>query len=296
MRLAAVLLPIALLGSALPTPPVRAAERVARLTVDVTVQGSQSRRGPGTDHAERSIRQSVHFVTELKSSGVLSGVNTQSPTYAREALAKAQGDAAHQQRVRAAAEDGRRAAAACGADQACLLRVAVGLSGRVAPEPAPGAGFAEAPEGRFLSFTGFAQCRSTLEVRIDDHEEGAYGDVQGMVPYRVHTEADYRATPEETRYLCSTLHVTEDVKSGVVSGLRLPAFVTRGTVTRTERGRTERVAEKPGLQRDAFAWAIRQMQQARKSGSARGTVPVTPHGGGKQTGTVVVEVKWTFES
>lgn len=295
MRPASLLLAIALLGSALPTPPVRAAERVARLTVDVTVQGSQSRRGPGTDHAERRIRQSVHFVTELKSSGVLSSVNTQSPTHARDALAKARGDAAQQQQAREAAEDGRRAAAACAGDQGCLLRVAVGLSGRVAPRPAPGAGFAEAPEGRYLSFVGFPECKSTLDVRIDDHEEGAYGDVQGMVPYRVHTEADYRAAPEDTRYLCSTLQVTEDVKSGVVSGLRLPAFVARGTVTRTERGRTERVADKPGLQRDAFAWAIQQMQQAKKSGSARGTVAITPHGSGKQTGTAIVEVKWTFE-
>lgn len=118
-----------------------AAERQARLTIDVRIQGSESAQASG-DWSKSTIAQQYRLVTTVKTDGVLSSVNAKDPDYAQKALAKADQT---RQRIRsvqernAAAGVGPRPASGaaagalmqemqtaigkCGNDQACQQRV-----------------------------------------------------------------------------------------------------------------------------------------------------------------------------
>jgi hypothetical protein len=98
---------VAWLGAA---PSVSAGEQQARITIEVSIDGSETASsGPGSDWSKSTISEHYRLVTTVKTDGVLSSVNAKDPEYAQKAMAQA---ARSQAKIRAAQE--RVAAAGAG--------------------------------------------------------------------------------------------------------------------------------------------------------------------------------------
>jgi hypothetical protein len=86
--------------AALPLHAAHADEGLARITITLEVDGSESERA-GSDWGKATIAERYHVVTTVKTDGVLSSVNMKDPQYHEKALAQANRDRA---RMRAAQE------------------------------------------------------------------------------------------------------------------------------------------------------------------------------------------------
>ena len=154
---------------------------------------------------------------------------------------------------------------------------------------------------RYLNYFGFEGCHSEMTASIDDRIEGRYADVQGTVPYAVSRRAQHQANAVERSLLCSQHAFVLDTRTGRLWGDGLLTTDVRGQVNRRERGRDQVSDTSLSLRPEAVLWAMQQLRQSPKSGSARITLPLDgartrgAAAGGRHEGTVDVELSWRFD-
>ncbi|MET0659221.1 MAG: hypothetical protein ABW110_13805, partial [Steroidobacteraceae bacterium] len=177
--------------------PAIAAERLARLTVEVNVTGQEQwRNAQGTDNAKVRIAQSVAYSTVVKTDGESVDFNSKDPNYYQQQMAKAgqtaqaQGNAPMTEaEFKARVQKGQEA---CKGDQQCLYDLAMKASEWTNQMMAANAGSApQSGSGSYLNYLGFPNCGSKLHITVNDATEGAFADVNGPVPFTVKTTADY---------------------------------------------------------------------------------------------------------
>lgn len=210
---------------------IHAAEKRARLTVTVSVEGTEGVVGNGSDRTSARFREGYTLVTYLKSDGELAQYDTKDPEYAQKMLGlsqnvhktvrAAQGKPAVKKMTQQQIQDFVRSKqAACGANQACLMQLAqeaqelmsnmdTGTPGVATPVAYTGD---EPP--RYLNFFGYDNCGATGHVYVDRTTQGTLGDTSGPVPYTVHDTADYRSNPTEIRLLCVSHTLVVDSRDG----------------------------------------------------------------------------------
>jgi hypothetical protein len=184
---------------------VAADEQLARLTIDVSVEGSKTWKN-GADYSNSKISEKYHLVTHLQSSGEPDSVNTKDPQFAQQQMAVA---AQVQQKVREAqvragksvpkaaatqeeyiaqqqqlAEEMQKGQVACAGDVNCLMQLAQEYAQKAAllsypptDGAAPTASLGdddEAPEEkRYLSYYGYEGCPGEIHIVINNTSEGA---------------------------------------------------------------------------------------------------------------------------
>jgi hypothetical protein len=221
-----------------------AADQLARLTIDVTVEGVKNWKN-GQDYSNSKISEQYHLMTHVQSSGEPSSVNIKDPQFAQQQMATA---AQVQQKVREAqaragkpvpkaaatqeeyleqqkklAEDVQTRQLACKGEMTCLMKVAqeyaqqsAMMSYPPADGAAPTANFddeEEAPEEeRYLNYSGYEGCPGEVQIRINNTSEGAMADVSGMVPFKQADTADYRGTEHDLMMQCLASTLVYDLK------------------------------------------------------------------------------------
>lgn len=304
--------------------PALAAERRARLVVDVKVVGSYSVAGAGQEKESGNFANTYHLATVMKSDGEASAVNTKDPRYAEQMMGQA---AAIQKRV-AEAEHHEAPAAkmspeeaqkilrekqgACKGDQGCLMQVAIETTrmmnhvdfGAGAAPVTSNAGTAPAPapvsgDDRFLTYLGFDRCGATTRVTADFAVTGQYDDVQGPVPYSSSLKGDAAGDANQLALLCNTTNLVLDLKSHTFFTDGLGAPVATGTKRVTDRGH---MLEGPAnlWQSPGWEWVSEQLRQAPVEGQRSTTLPLTQMPGGvrivgKLTGEVKIDLTWKLE-
>jgi hypothetical protein len=120
----------------LPIDSVQAAVQRARLTVSVIVEGTEGVIGNGNDRTSGKFREGYTLVTYLESDGELQQFNTKDPQYAQKMMGHAQNVQKHVRAAQGKAplpkmtqqqlqEYVQKKQAACGADQNCLMKLAM---------------------------------------------------------------------------------------------------------------------------------------------------------------------------
>ena len=193
-----------------------AAERV-RLTVDVKVEGTESVIGNGVDRTSGKFREGYTLVTYLKSDGDSRSSTPRTREYAQKMLGLAAGRTCSGSAPRKAKRRSKKMTpqelqayvqkkqAACGADQACLMKLAMEAQELMANMDTGGAtarqrgAYTGDEPPRYLDYFGFDNCGATGARYVDRTTQGTLGDYGGAVPYTVRDTADYTATPSEIR-------------------------------------------------------------------------------------------------
>ncbi len=311
--------------------PAWAAEELARLTVELRVDGAE-RRGPadGGDYAEGEFHDFYRFTFTTRSEGDLNEVNMKDPESLAQAVDRG---TALQQRIQAtqpppAAAPAPAVAAvspeelearalagqeACQEDMACLMKLAQELSaqtmamqgqGYAAPTPAAGAwedGEDAEPDLRYLEYYPYYGCESDARITIDRKVTGAYSDIQGLVPYSVTRTADHRADADMRQFVCFLGGVVVDVKTDTFYTDGLSALDAPGTEVRQYRGRPTETREMPmTLQGDIAEWMQAELRKAPLSGRRDTTITLTRDQSGAfpvgdYSGSAEVELTWRFE-
>lgn len=231
---------------------VSAADPLARLTIDVTVEGVRNWKN-GQDYSNAKISEQYHLVTHVQSSGEPSSVNIKAPDFAQQQMATA---AQVQQKVREAqarsgkpvpkaaatqeeyleqqrklVEEVQKGQVACEGDMTCLMKLSqeyAQKSAMLGYPPADGAAPTashdagidtgidngeEAPEEeRYLSYSGYEGCPGEIHIRINNTSAGATADVSGMVPFKQADTADYRGSELDLKMQCLSSTLVYDLK------------------------------------------------------------------------------------
>ncbi|MBK7973899.1 MAG: hypothetical protein IPK07_11720 [Deltaproteobacteria bacterium] len=310
------------LGCVALAPPARAAEKRARLIVDVKVIGSYSVVGSGQEKESGNFANGYHLATIVKSDGEPSAVNPKDPHYAAQMTATA---AAVEKRV--AEVEGRDTPAkkmspadaqkilrekqvACKGDQTCLMQVAIDTT-RMMNQVDFGAGSApvtsnvgtapveESGDERFLSYFGFDDCGAAMRVTADFAVTGQYDDVQGPVPYSSSLKGDSPGDPSQLALVCTTTNLVFDAKTHTLFTDGLSAPIATGTKRVTDRGH---MLEGPAnlWQSPGWEWVSEQLRQAPAAGQRSTTIQLTQMPGGvrivgKLSGEVKIELAWKLE-
>lgn len=279
-----------------------AAERKARLVVDIKIEGRGSASSAMTgEKGGGTTSQELHASVTLTSNGVLETTNrndiagnaAQMEKQMREARARQPDPAQMKER----ALQLQKQMMACNGDIGCINR----LSGDYARESAswqirP----VQGGEERFLTYYGYQGCQSDFHARIDSSRQGTIPDVQGPVPFTEKTAADYHATPLDKALLCNAFnYLVADTKANKIH-VTLGGVPIKGTYMRTEGGRklfASDAASDLRLHEDAMAWARAKLDGAPRSGKERTTLKLATKPGekGSREGTVDVELSWRFE-
>jgi hypothetical protein len=294
-----------------------AAERRARLTVDVKIEGTESVVGGGTDRTAGKFREGYTLVTYLKSDGELAQFDMKDPQYAQKMMGlatgvqrkvqQAQGNTVRRMTPQELQDYVGKKQAACKSDQNCLMQLAMEVQQLSAnlDMGASGAGAsAQAYTGeeppRYLNYFGYDNCGATAHVYADRTLTGTLGDVSGAVPYTVDDTADYTSNPVEDGLLCNTHNLVLDTQSNVFSsdGAILPT--AKGTSTTTMRGKTTQATGEAATHGEAYTWVSEQLRRAPRSGSRTTTLKLTQNQGasihtGKYTGEARVQLSWRLE-
>jgi hypothetical protein len=301
-----------------------AAEKRARLTINVTAQGSyHTQARVGRNYADGKFSESYGIVTYFKSNGEPDAYNTKDPTYGakmmrradqpRAAVARAQGKAPPKkmspQEFQALVKQKQ---AACKGDRQCLTQVGMDASKMMqnvdttGGQPAAAAGADEQaydankdPEPRYLSYFGYDNCGGSTYAKVDRTSSGAYDDVQGLVPWSEKEHADYKGDPIQLRLLCNAGSPVVDIKTHEVWGLQLAVGSAKGSSERIDNGRVQSSGDdvKYGY---GLEWVNEQLQSHQPAGSRTVTQKMeTPGGGhrnlGTTTGTATITATWKFE-
>ncbi len=324
---AAVLVPLlaALLGVAL-LAPAEAAERRARLTVELQLEGSARWQDAG-DSSQTTLKRRYRLVTWLQPVGEPMAVNTKAPDYAQTMMARsAQVQAQVQAQSAAPGRGGRptappmdmarqmalaqQAQATCGTDRDCLMRLlAPQVAAQVTPDAARQAQLVrhaqtapvedDGDDLRYQPFQGIDRCDAVVEARIEDALEGRYADVQGPVPWHIAYGATERPSADELRLVCLGASLVLDRRTQAITtdaGFALPE--PKVASTRTERGRSSTSVDRLGLPEAVSQWIAERTRQAPRAGSAEATLPYTSSrdtGRGRAEGRVKATLSWRFE-
>jgi hypothetical protein len=160
------------------------------------------------------------------------------------------------------------------------------------------------PDERYLMYIGWIGCPSEISVQIDNRLEGAYADVQGMVPYTATRKADWQGTPTDRSTLCVSYTTVLDTKGDKLytDGFAVPQVQGTSTETEERRAQPDQAFEGqiPALPPAAAEFVRDALLVRTLSGSKRGTVkldrpymsrpPISEY-----SGEVEVEVTWNFE-
>jgi hypothetical protein len=301
----------------LPIDTVQAAVQRARLTVAVLVEGTEGVIGTGNDRTSGKFREGYTLVTYFESDGELQQFNTKDPQYAQKMMGHAQNV---QKNVRAAQgkapvpkmtqqqlqEYVQRKQAACGADQNCLMKLAMEAQELMSNMDVSGAAsHTDAYTGdeppRYLNYFGYDNCGASAQVFVDRTTHGNLGDVTGPVPYTVIDKADYKSNPAELRMYCNAHSLVIDSKDG---SFYMDTFVVpqaRGTSVRTIRGKTEQSVGEAATHGEVHGWVGEQLRHAAPSGTKSTTIKLTQGRGGaihsgQYSGEAKVQVTWKLES
>ena len=325
MNLTPVVLAITLVA-AMPDSAA-AAEKRARLTINVTAQGSYHTQAKvGRNYADGKFSESYGIVTYFKSNGEPDVYNTKDPQYGEKMMRRAE-----QARAAVAQAQGRtlpkkmspqefqtlmnQKQAACKGDRNCLMQLAMeashmmqnvdmgGGAGGATSAPSPGRDEPydpnKDPEPRYLSYFGYDNCGASIHVKVDRTASGAYDDVQGLVPWTEKEQGDYTGDPIQVRLLCNSGSPVVDIKTREVWGLMLTGGSVKGSGERIDNGRAH---SRGGDVKYGYGldWVNEQLQSRQPSGSRTVTLKMdTPGGGhrnlGTTTGTATITVTWKFE-
>jgi hypothetical protein len=293
---------------------VSADEQLARLTIDVTVEGTKSWKN-GSDYSNSKISEKYHLMTHVQSSGEPSSVNTKDPQFAQKQLAVA---AQVQQKVREAqaragqpvpkqattqeeylaqqqklAADMQKGQAACAGDMSCLMKLSqeyAQQSAMLSYPPADGAApaasldeEADAPEEeRYLDYYGYEGCPGDIHIVINNTSEGATADVSGMVPFKQADTADYRGNDLNLKMQCLASTLVYDIKEKKIytDGIGHPA--PRGSYRYWDRLHGETLNEDSEVPTNSIAWewVAQNLRIADATGSASTTLPVNGENAG----------------
>lgn len=322
---AALLIPLLLmlLGWSL-LMPVHAAERRARLTLELQLDGT-NRWSDAGDASQAKVSRHYRLVTFLRADGEPMSVNTKAPDYAqsmmdRSAQVQAQVAKAQARPSRPGAPAptdaatrmamAQKAQAACGNDRDCLMRMLMPqVAAQTTADPALQARLIEhgrtakaeddGEELRYLNFSGVDRCEAQFQVRADDTAEGHYADVQGPVPWRETRSVAGALSADELRLLCLNFQLVLDLRTQAITtdaGFGLPEPMA--TTLRTERGRSTRSEGRlPGIGPVA-QWVAERTRQAPRAGSASTTLPwvaAATAGRGRAEGSVRATLTWKLE-
>jgi hypothetical protein len=295
-----------------------AAERKARLTIDVQVTGDETWRGIGksSDQAKVKVSQHLTLTTFVKSDGELVDFNPKDPNYGEQQMQKAakvnqavagtkgsKAPAKTQEEMQAYLE---AKAKACSGDSACLLKLsdeAAQWGAQLNGEPAEQdeASDEGSGAGQFLQYFGYSNCGATMRTQVDDTTEGSYADVNGAVPFQVKAHADYAGTKEDRELLCTQTNVVVDTQKKLIYTDGLLVFDVKGEITRTEKGKTQTIKETLPLKGEAFGWVSSQLREAPLSGKRQATITLRKPNGSNvpfsanAQGTAKIELTWRFE-
>lgn len=303
----------------LPVDVVQAAVQRARLTVSVVVEGTEGVIGTGNNRTSGKFREGYTLVTYFETDGELQQFNTKDPQYAQKMMGHAQNV---QNNVRAAQgkaplpkmtqqqlqEYVQKKQAACGADQNCLMKLAMEaqeLMSNMDVGGATSAGSADAYTGdeppRYLNYNGFDNCGASAQVFVDRTTSGNLSDVNGPIPYTVIDKADYRSNPTELRMYCNSHSLVVDSKDG---SFHMDTYVVpqgKGTSVRTIRGKTEQSNGEAATHGEVYGWVGEQLRHAAPSGTKTTTVKLSQGRGGAihsgdYSGEAKVQVTWKLEN
>jgi len=249
----------------------------ARLTVNISVDGSESVIGGGSDSTRGEFHESYALVTYLKSSGDPSDINTKDPQYSQNMMARA---AAVQQKVRE-------------------VQKAQGKSvPQMTPEQLPDED--SEPELRYQMYVGYDNCGATSNVKVDSTTNGILADVGGNVPYSVKQTADYHGDANEVRLICNVNNLVFDTKTATFFGDGAIGAQVKGIRIETLRGKTTRSEGELMTHGEAIDWASQQLRQAPASGERSTVLKLTLNQShamhsGKYSGEARVKIRWRFE-
>ncbi len=314
--------------------PVIAAEQLARLTIDVTVDGTRTWTR-GEEYANSKISEQYHLVTHVQAIGEPTSVNTKDPQFAQQQMAigaqvqqqlrEAQGHAGNPvpkapatqeeylEQQKKLAEDMQKGQAACQGDMNCLMKLSQEYamqSAMISYPPVDGAApmanpeDEEAPEDlRYLDYAGYEGCPGEIHIRINNTSEGALADVSGMIPFTQADTADYQGNELDLKMQClaSTLVYDFKARKFYSDGFGHPA--PRGSYRHWDRLHGETLNEEAQVPTTstAWEWVAESLRIADASGSATTTLPVPganegpASDGSKTSGEMTVSVKWAFE-
>ena len=309
---------IALALAALVSVSAVAAPKRVRLTVDVKAEGTEKVVGNGSDLANAKFREGWTIVTYFETDGELAQFNTKDPQYAQKMTGMAQGVQAQVNKAQGKApakkmtqaqiqEYVQKKQASCGADQNCLMKLAMEAQELVANMDSGGATAAgnvgaytgdEPP--RYLNYFGYDNCGATTHVYVDRTTQGTYGDVQGSVPYTVVDQTDYRGDANEVRLICNSHSLVIDTQDNTFFMDALAGLAPKGTSKKTVGGKTETSTGESPVHGDYQNWVREQLRHAPRTGTRSTTVKLTtgPSAAlhtGTYSGQANVTVTWRLE-
>src|SRR4051812_7505948 len=162
---------------------VQAAERKARLTIDVQVTGDETWRGTGSDQAKVKFSQHLSMTTFVRTDGEAADFNPKDPNYGERQMSKAAKvsqatQSANKAKAPLKTKEEMQAyveaqAGACNGDTNCLMKLSdeaaqwgAQLNGEASAQSSGSED--EAAEGQFLQYFGFSKCGATIKVQVDD--------------------------------------------------------------------------------------------------------------------------------
>jgi hypothetical protein len=299
--------------------PADAANKRARLTVKVDVEGSERVVGIGSDQATARFREGYTIVTVVESTGELAQYNTKDPQYAQKMMGLAQGVHAKVNAAQGKAPVKKmtqaeiqsyvqKKQAECGADQSCLMKLAYEAqdlmanmnTGGATATGNPGAYTGDEPP-RYLDFFGFDKCGASGSYYVDRTTQGTYGDVQGAVPYTVVDKADYKSNATEAGLICNSTTLVIDTQDDSFWMDSLVALAPRGTSTKTEGGgKPEQSSGEAAMHGEYQEWVLQQLRHAPRAGTKTMSLklavgPSAALSTGKYSGQANVTLTWKLE-
>lgn len=296
-----------------------AAAKRARLTVKVDVEGTEQVKGNGSDQASAKFREGYTIVTVVESTGELAQYNTKDPEYAQKMMGLSQGV---QAKVNAAQGKApvkkmtqaelqayvQKKQAACGADQACLMKLATEAqelmanmnSGGATAAGNPGAYTGDEPE-RYYDYFGFDRCGASASYYVDRTTQGTYGDVQGAVPYTIVDKADYKSNATDADILCNTTTLVVDSQDHSFWMDALASLAPRGTRIKTIGGRKpETSSGEAAMHGEYQPWVLQQLRHAPRAGTKTTSMKLTVGpsaalSSGQYSGQANVTLSWKLE-
>lgn len=203
-----------------------------------------------------------------------------------------------------------RAAQAAAGEQQCKAQYADATQrqqclqalGVVAPQAPAGqdddALLAAEPEARYLQFVGDGQCPQRIKVSIDDRTEGAYADVQGMVPYTIEQKANWAGDAQTQQLLCLSHSPVLDTRANLIWFDTVGVPTPRVTYIHTERGRSERNDNAEMSLPDGVAeWIDETLRRGPPSGTRSAVLPLfrSAQKVGQVEGQAKVTATWSFK-
>jgi hypothetical protein len=297
---------------------VEAAPKRARLTIEVKAEGTEGVVGTGTDRTTGKFREGYTFVTVVESDGELAQFNSKDPEYAQKMMGLAQGVHAKVNAAQGKAPAKKmtqselqayvqKKQAACGANQSCLMDLAMeaqelmanlNAGGSTAPGN-PGAYTGDEPP-RYLNYFGFEKCGATGHYTVDRTTQGTLGDTSGAVPYTVIDKADYRTNAVESGLICAATTLVVDSQDNSFHMDSLAGLDPKGTSTMTIRGKTTQSTGEAALHGEYQEWILQQLRHVPRAGTKNTTVKLTQGRGGaihsgKYSGEAHVTLTWKLE-